>query len=210
MLYSFISYSDAKLRANFMSEEKKNNTEKVNTYRVEGDTSQDISHDTDKTDASENKRRAGEVGGDFIQKTTVLSRNNPILKRALSNQLSGENGDDEDDEKLTGKRELLLIIRTMTERLTIEENKRYKLGRFDLGPTADDEIDLTPYGAQDRGVSRIHAEIHIEKGVLYVTDLESTNGTYLGGSKLMPNESRALRKGDELLLGRLAVQIMFH
>jgi hypothetical protein len=185
-----------------MSEDKKNNTEKVNTLKD----NQETAKDTKKTSASDNKRRAGEIGDEFIQKTTVLSRNNPILQRALSNQASGEEG----DEDVSGTREVLLIIRTMTERLTIEENKRYKLGRFDLGPTAEDEIDLTPYGAQDRGVSRIHAEIHIEDGLLYVTDLDSTNGTYLGGNKLMPNEPTPLRKGDELLLGRLAVQIMFH
>jgi pSer/pThr/pTyr-binding forkhead associated (FHA) protein len=44
---------------------------------------------------------------------------------------------------------------------------------------------------------------------IYITDLMSTNGTYLAGQRLKPNEATLLRKGDELLIGRLPIQILF-
>lgn len=160
---------------------------------------------------SPSKRVIGEIDtddSDLVQKTTVLSRNNPILKRALSHQQSGDDGEDEGEE-LGEKREVLLLIRGMGERVVMREGVTYKLGRYDLGAQSPDEVDLIPYGAMDRGVSRIHATMHIEDGVLYITDNGSTNGTYLGGKQLDPHEPTAVKKGDELLLGRLAVQIMF-
>jgi pSer/pThr/pTyr-binding forkhead associated (FHA) protein len=106
-------------------------------------------------------------------------------------------------------REVLLLIRGMVERVIMNENKAYTLGRFDMGAKGDDEIDLTPYGAQDRGVSRHHAVLHLEGDHLYLTDLGSTNGTYVSGDRLVENTPTIVHKGDEVLLGRLAVQIMF-
>jgi len=143
---------------------------------------------------------------ELIKQTTVLSRDNPILKRALNQQAAAGN----DEEAPIGEqREVILVIRGMVERVVMTENVIYKLGRFELGLKNPDEVDLTPYGAADRGVSRFHAKMHIADDTLYITDLGSTNGTYLGGKRLEPNLPTELHKGDELLLGRLAIQVMF-
>lgn len=166
-----------------------------------------VSEDPDETSASKPPRKKAL---DFAQETSVLSKDNPILRRALSNQMSGEDSDGEEDSSAAGSREIVLVIRGMVERKMLREGVEYKLGRYDLGATANDEIDLTPYGAQDRGVSRLHAQIHLEDDRLYLTDMGSTNGTYLGGKRLEPNTPSMIRKGDEILLGRLAIEIMFH
>lgn len=108
-----------------------------------------------------------------------------------------------------GQHEIILVIRGMVERLMISEDKTVLLGRGDPQSRFNPEVDLTPYGALDRGVSREHARLHVEDGRLYVTDLGSTNGTFLGAKKLKPNEATLIGKGDELLLGRLSVQVMF-
>jgi len=38
-------------------------------------------------------------------------------------------------------------------------------------------------------------------GKMTVRDLNSTNGTWLNGERLMPNESRVMRQGDHVRLG---------
>jgi pSer/pThr/pTyr-binding forkhead associated (FHA) protein len=107
------------------------------------------------------------------------------------------------------KREIILVIRGVVERVVLQEGQKVVLGRSDLRTRNSPDVDLTPYGALDRGVSREHASLHIEGEKLYVTDMNSTNGTILGGTRLEPFTSTVLRKGDELLLGRLPVQVLF-
>lgn len=142
---------------------------------------------------------------DPMRETAVIPRDNPGLRRALNNQSVSKDG----ATKIGERREVILLIRGMVERVNVVENSSFILGRFEMGAVKDEEVDLTPYGALDRGVSRLHAQIHLEDDQLYITDLGSTNGTYLGGNRLTPNEATMLRKGDELLLGRLAIQILF-
>lgn len=141
-----------------------------------------------------------------LRDTAVLSENSPMMRRAISHQgASGPGG----TSNLGERREVILLVRGMVERLLIEPGLIFKLGRFDVSKKQINEVDLTPYGALDRGVSRIHAELHLEDDKLFITDLGSTNGTYLSGQRLNPNKPALLRKGDELLLGRLAIQVLF-
>lgn len=50
------------------------------------------------------------------------------------------------------------------------------------------------------GISRFHCRILKENGVLFLEDLNSTNGTYLNGIKLVPNQPVRLEAGDEFWL----------
>ena len=106
------------------------------------------------------------------------------------------------------RQELILLVRGMVERLTINKDVAIVLGRADSVKRYYPEIDLTPYGALDRGVSREHARLEVKGDQLIITDLGSTNGTFLAGERLEPHEPTVIDGGDELLLGRLAVQIM--
>lgn len=140
------------------------------------------------------------------QRDTAILNEPAVLRRAVQGQQTpAPNG----TATLGDRREVILVIRGMIERITVKENVEFKLGRFEPTTKQQNEIDLTPYGAMDRGVSRLHARIHLEKEQLYITDLNSTNGTYLAGVKLNPHQPTLLRKGDELILGRLPVQVMF-
>lgn len=106
-------------------------------------------------------------------------------------------------------RELLLVVRGMIERLDIPEDGTLVLGRSDHQARSHPDVDLTPYGALDRGVSRIHARLHVEDDKLYITDLKSTNGTFMGGERLTPEVPVPVRKGADLLLGRLSIALLF-
>jgi len=105
--------------------------------------------------------------------------------------------------------EIIFVIRGIVERVVVPKDGNIILGRSDPRNRNRVDLDLTPYGALDRGVSREHVRMHIEDGRLYVTDLGSTNGTFLSSTRLEPNTPTLLRKGDELLLGRLPIQILF-
>jgi hypothetical protein len=107
------------------------------------------------------------------------------------------------------KREIILVIRNMQERLPITDDLSVILGRSDLKSGYRPDVDLTPYGAQNRGVSRQHARLHIQDQELFVTDLGSPNGTFVSGERLPPNEPHHIRKGDNLMLGSLVMQVHF-
>ena len=56
----------------------------------------------------------------------------------------------------------------------------------------------------DETVSRYHARLFVRKDCAYVTDLNSTNGTFVNGSRLAPHEERTLADGDLLCFGETA------
>lgn|GEM_PF-1390584 len=105
--------------------------------------------------------------------------------------------------------EIIFVIRGIVERVVVPKGEHILLGRSDPRNRNRVDLDLTPYGALDRGVSREHVRMQVEEGRLLVTDLGSTNGTFLANVRLEPETPTILRKGDELLLGRLPIQILF-
>ncbi len=71
------------------------------------------------------------------------------------------------------------------------------------------DVDLNPYGAAEKGISRKHMKIKRKNILIYVADLGSTNGTLLNGRRLIPHAERLLRNGDELQLGSLKIHVKF-
>lgn len=59
------------------------------------------------------------------------------------------------------------------------------------------------YVLEDSSVSRIHARFTLRDDVVYLTDLNSTNGTCKNGIRLEPNELVMLEADDEITFGRL-------
>ena len=59
----------------------------------------------------------------------------------------------------------------------------------------DDSSDVV---LDNNEVSKIHAQIIIDKGELQLVDLESTNGTFLRNKQINPNRQVKLRDGDEI------------
>jgi pSer/pThr/pTyr-binding forkhead associated (FHA) protein len=58
-------------------------------------------------------------------------------------------------------------------------------------------------------VSRVHAAIERSEDTLTLIDMRSSNGTLLNGQKLVPDQPRVLRDGDEVRLGKLVAHIYF-
>ena len=55
----------------------------------------------------------------------------------------------------------------------------------------------------DQSISRRHAKFIRDGNKIYMTDLNSTNGTFKNGLRLLPNTSEVLEPGDEIRLGKL-------
>lgn len=68
-------------------------------------------------------------------------------------------------------------------------------------------FDMTPYGAENNGMSRRHAMLRPTQNDLYIIDLESTNGTMYNGRPLSPNIPFPLNDGDVLMMSQLEVVI---
>jgi len=75
---------------------------------------------------------------------------------------------------------------------------------------ADDTtfINLTPFNAEDAGVSRRHARLLRDNRAIYISDLNSTNAPNSMGNAGSGLEKR-VRDGDEILLGRLKLFVYF-
>lgn len=71
------------------------------------------------------------------------------------------------------------------------------------------DVDFSPYGAVEAGVSRRHARLRRQNETVVIIDEDSANGTFLNGQKILSNEPRILRDGDEVRLGRLVMRASF-
>ncbi|MBI5669581.1 MAG: FHA domain-containing protein [Chloroflexi bacterium] len=83
------------------------------------------------------------------------------------------------------------------------------LGRRDPNTGAMPDVDLTAYAGYRMGVSRRHASIRFQDRQLHVSDLGSSNGTFLNGTRLNAHRPYQLRDGDEVRLGQMVLRLYF-
>lgn len=79
------------------------------------------------------------------------------------------------------------------------------IGREDPVSGVYPAVDLTPHGGEDGGVSRRHARLIVDGGRYFVEDLDSTNYTFVNKQKIAPKTRQALKDGDEIRCGRVAL-----
>jgi hypothetical protein len=93
--------------------------------------------------------------------------------------------------------------------LPLAGRTEFSLGRVTEGQPILPDIDLSPYEAYSRGVSRLHAALKVVNKRVVIIDLGSSNGTRVNGQKIVPNVDYPLNNGDVIALGRLRIQILF-
>ncbi len=64
------------------------------------------------------------------------------------------------------------------------------------------------YNPGFHGVSRLHLKLEKKNGMYWIMDLNSTNGTKLNGSPLLPNEEKQIRNGDHIWIAGLMYEFM--
>jgi hypothetical protein len=83
------------------------------------------------------------------------------------------------------------------------------IGRKDPNSDEAPPVDLTNAHGLEKGVSRKHARIVRRDGALHIVDNDSANGTFLNGQRLVAQQPRILRDGDDIRLGYLVVRVTF-
>jgi len=107
------------------------------------------------------------------------------------------------------------VAPALTARLVVEaDNQEFDLsgkdnvliGREDAVSNIFPDVDLTPHGGEEGGVSRLHAHIFVENGQYMLEDENSTNFTFLNRQKLTGKSPVALHDNDEIKLGRVLLR----
>jgi len=98
---------------------------------------------------------------------------------------------------------LALVVAETGARLPLVEGTEVLVGREDPYSAIYPDVDLTPYGAEEKGVSRRHFKLTLAEGQYAIQDLGSTNYTWVNQQRLQPNVPVRLNDGDEIRAGRL-------
>jgi hypothetical protein len=76
-------------------------------------------------------------------------------------------------------------------------------GELTLGRKSEQGV----HGIGDRYMSSRHARLHIDRGGLYVTDLDSKNRTFLNDTPLPPHQPQAAAVGDNIRMGTTTLRV---
>jgi len=73
-----------------------------------------------------------------------------------------------------------------------------KSEEISIGRSSDNALILPP---NDQSISRNHTLIENKSNQLYLTDLNSKNGTYLNGRRILPKKKILIKPGDSIKIG---------
>ena len=105
---------------------------------------------------------------------------------------------------------IVLINLENGQMITTQKERAFILGRASAEvKTNETLVDLTEFGALDLGISRVHALIKQSKGKYQITDMESSNGTWLENQRLVPKQPYPLESGDRIRIGRLNILVFY-
>jgi len=99
-----------------------------------------------------------------------------------------------------------LIVEADNQEFDLSGKDNVMIGREDAVSNIFPDVDLTPHGGEEGGVSRMHARIFVENGLYMLEDANSTNFTFLNRQKLTANTPMALHDNDEIKLGRVLLR----
>jgi hypothetical protein len=99
-----------------------------------------------------------------------------------------------------------LIVEADNQEFDLSGKDNVIIGREDAVSNIFPDVDLTPHGGEEGGVSRMHARIFVENGQYLLEDENSTNFTFLNRQKLTAKTPTALHDDDEIKLGRVLLR----
>lgn len=99
-----------------------------------------------------------------------------------------------------------LIVEADNQEFDLGGKDNITIGREDAVSNIYPDIDLTPHGGDEGGVSRLHARIFLENGQYMIEDENSTNFTYVNRQRLAAKTPTPLNDNDEIRLGRVLLR----
>jgi predicted amidophosphoribosyltransferase len=100
-----------------------------------------------------------------------------------------------------------LVVSASGAEIPLPEKDEILIGREDPVSGVYPDVDLTPHGGEEGGVSRRHARLIAEGGKYYVEDLDSTNFTFVNKQKVAPQARQEVGEGDNIRFGRVEVAL---
>lgn len=104
---------------------------------------------------------------------------------------------------------LLLHIEGHNTPLNVKPTPKTFIGRSEDSTPESLHVDLTAYGAKEKGVSRLHVILYRTHVTLSLEDLNSTNRTYINGEMIPVRQVQMLHDDDEIILGALRIRLAF-
>jgi hypothetical protein len=99
-----------------------------------------------------------------------------------------------------------LIVEADNQEFDLSGKDNVLIGREDAVSNIFPDVDLTPHGGEEGGVSRMHARIFTDNGQYMIEDENSTNFTFLNRQRLAPKTPTPLNDNDEIKLGRVLLR----
>ncbi len=99
-----------------------------------------------------------------------------------------------------------LIVEADNQEFDLSGKDNITIGREDAVSNIFPDVDLTPHGGEEGGVSRLHARIFVESGQYLLEDENSTNFTFLNRQRLAAKTPTPLHDNDEVKLGRVLLR----
>lgn len=99
-----------------------------------------------------------------------------------------------------------LIVEADNQEFDLSGKDNVTIGREDAVSNIFPDVDLTPHGGEEGGVSRLHARIFVENGQYMLEDENSTNFTFLNRQRLSGKTPTPLHDNDEVKLGRVLLR----
>ncbi|MGD8969083.1 MAG: FHA domain-containing protein [Anaerolineae bacterium] len=133
----------------------------------------------------------------------------PIPEQDLPAALAHD-WDSESRETAAEHRNAVLRIKVLStdRQVQLPFAEQIHIGRLDAAHGVFPDIDLSPDGGLEGGVSRRHCKIWQVEGVYFIEDLGSANGTFLNGKRLTPYLPHSLEDGDDLQLGQVRLGVV--
>jgi hypothetical protein len=103
---------------------------------------------------------------------------------------------------------LRIMILSTGRQVQLPSAEQVHIGRLDAAHGVFPDVDLSPDGGLEGGVSRRHCKIWQGGGVYFVEDFGSANGTFLNGKRLTPYLPHSLEDGDDLQLGQVRLRVV--
>jgi pSer/pThr/pTyr-binding forkhead associated (FHA) protein len=97
-----------------------------------------------------------------------------------------------------------LIVQATNAQIMLPPGKlEIIIGREDPVSSIYPDVDMTPHGGDDGGVSRRHARLFFQNGQWFVEDFQSTNFTHVNNQRVQPGTPMLVPNGAEIRVGRV-------
>jgi hypothetical protein len=104
---------------------------------------------------------------------------------------------------------MALYVTGSTKPIAVRKDEEFIIGRIVEGTSAEPIVDLADLAGFAMGVSRRHVMVRSTADGYVAIDLNSTNGTWLNGERLVPTKPYALPSGAFLQLGRMRLIVIY-